>query len=83
MDNLALPRPAPLEERIRVRGCRNCVAYDSASNRCRAHPQPVSMDPSDWCAAWKWVINPRVVWQSAFAGREMTDAAEDAHGFEL
>lgn len=72
MDDIAYPRPAPLEERLKIRGCRNCISFDN-QGRCRASPQPVNVDPSDWCGHWQWAVNPRVGWNSAFAGRELTD----------
>lgn len=67
----AFPRPASVDERIARRGCRNCLAYDSG--RCRAQPGGLVVGPTDWCLNWRWSTNPRVGWESAFAGLELDE----------
>lgn len=67
----AYPRPAPLAERIKRRGCRNCLFYSNDAGECRHHPPFSRVPPTAFCGEWRWSTNPRVGWESAFAGLEL------------
>ena len=69
--DIAYPRPAPINERIAVRGCRNCVYFDPDALKCRLRPPFHSVARSDFCGEWRWIVNTRVAWESAFAPAEL------------
>lgn len=74
----AYPRPSPLAERIRLRGCRNCLFYHSSTERC-AIQAPTRPCPSEgWCGSWRWASEPRVGWDSAFARKEFENGNNQA-----
>lgn len=66
----AYPRPAPLNQRIEVRGCCNCHVFNAKTSTCHLRPGPERTDPTSFCAEWRWFINTRVFWGSAFAPAE-------------
>lgn len=73
--------PEEHAERARLRGCRNCTAYDG--QRCRnSSPGPhgfPEMPPDGWCLSWAWVIQPRVGWGSAIAPAERANHIPAPH----
>lgn len=69
--DMAYPRPAPLNERIKIRGCRNCVFSQADGTICGLHSPAQKPPPEGWCGDWAWIVNTRVRWESAFAGLEL------------
>lgn len=69
----AYPRPASLELRVQRRGCRNCIYFDNDREQCRQKSPFPFVRPTDWCGEWKAAWNPRIGWESAFAGCELSD----------
>lgn len=70
-DPIAYPRPAPLEERIKRRGCRNCLFYNQQAGECRQRSPFNKVQSTDWCGEWRAHWQPRVGWESAFAPIEL------------
>lgn len=71
MSEPAYLRPGSQEERIRLRGCRNCIAWDSTGQQCRSRFPFGYTEPTAWCTDWRARWEPRVVWDSAFAPVEL------------
>lgn len=66
---VAYQRPGTMEMRVRLRGCRTCIFFDSPTSQCRR--DNVAVSAGHWCGAWQFHLNPRVNWTSAFAGIEL------------
>lgn len=73
----AYPRPAPLAERIKLRGCRNCLFFANDQAECRHHQPFARVQPTAWCGEWRATFNPRIGWESAFAGCELKGAPSE------
>ena len=73
----AYPRPASQPERVALRGCFNCLyrAQDATGEQFCARSCPSQHVPSvGWCGAWVASWNPRINWNTAFAGIELINA---------
>lgn len=74
--NALVITPDQHADRARLRGCRNCTAYDGAACRKNAPGQNgfAQMPPDGWCLDWAWVTNPRQTWNSPLAPKEYEQA---------
>lgn len=69
-----LPAYVTVEERSRVRNCRNCVFYDAPQGLCRV--DATAVPTRTFCGRWIWQVNTNQTWISAFAPLEIQLADE-------
>lgn len=65
-------------ERLKLRGCHNCVAHDGS--RCRRgapgpHGWPETQ-PDDWCLQWQHELYQALTWTSPIVGAERQQTQE-------